>query len=179
MKEILEYEINKRTMFLRPVIERGKRYTLIVEVNDVFLCPLKIKDILRKSCVYYGVDYESRRKGTRHLIGYKRKLPITIEPSNRLFFFPTASHDSPECIWISSEHVEKPHRAGPRQTEIFFRNKQSHHFPVSVGTIEGQLNRTRMLKDTLLYRIEGEKKHYYFVNGDPSIKASETRRDYD
>ncbi|MCM2533738.1 competence protein ComK [Neobacillus pocheonensis] len=86
VKQIEEYEVNSCTMFLEPVEYGSKIYTRIIEVDDEFLSPFKPIEIIRNSCDYFGCDYESRKKGTRLLTGIKRKIPIVIEPTNRLFF---------------------------------------------------------------------------------------------
>jgi len=180
MQQIKEYEVNSSTMFLTPVDYGSKIFTRIIEVEDEFLTPLKPIEVIKRSCDYYGVDYESRKKGTKLLIGYNRKIPIVIEPTNRIFFFPTTSPNSPECIWISFEHLhfKKCRRVGPHQTLISFWNKQSHLFPVSYGTIETQCVRTALLKTELLQRIERNKRVFYMSYVPKSSKASETTRKY-
>jgi competence protein ComK len=178
-RQIEEYQINSWTMFLEPVDYGGKKFSRIVEFEDEYLSPNRPLDIIKRSCIYFGADYESRKRGTRHLIGYNRKIPIAIEPTNHIFFFPTLSPASPECIWISHEHVENYLRVGPQETQIIFRNKQSHIFPVPYGTIEGQMLRTALLKTKLLQRIENnERKLFYLSYGLKPAKASESSRGY-
>ena len=174
MKQIEEYEINSCTMLLLPVEYGSKIYSKVIEAEDEYLSPFKPLDIIKKGCDYFGVSYESRKKGTSQLIGYNRKIPIAIEPTNRLFFFPTTSPKSPECIWIAHEYVENYTRVRPNQTLITFRNKQSHIFSVPFGTIETQMLRTALLKTKLLQRIENnQRKSFYLLHGQKSSKASE------
>jgi competence protein ComK len=177
--QIEEYEINTCTMFIEPVIYGGKVYSRAVELEDEFLSPFKPLDIIKRGCDYFGVDYESRKRGTRQLIGYSRKIPIVIEPTNHIYFFPTASPLVPECIWISLEHVECYRRVSSKKTMITFRNKQSHTLPVSVSTIEGQILRCSLLKTKLLQRVEGNvKKLIYLPNGLQKLNALEKSRKY-
>ncbi len=178
-QQIEEYEVNSCTMFLAPSEYGRKIYSKVVEVEDEFLSPFKPLDIIKRSCNYFGVDYESRKRGTRQLIGYSRKIPIAIEPTTHIFFFPTTSPNRPECIWISHEHVENYRRVGAHQTMITFQNKQSYTFPVSFSTIEGQMLRTSLLKTKLLQRIESnERKLFYLLHGPKPLKASEGSQDY-
>lgn len=179
MKQMEDYEINSCTMFLLPVEYGSKIYSKVVEPEDEYLSPFKPLDLVKKSCNYFGVSYESRKKGTSLLIGYKRKIPIVIEPANHLFFFPTTSPNRPECIWIAHEHVENYRRGELQQTLITFQNKQSYLFPVSFGTIETQMLRTALLKTKLLQRIESnQRKSFYLLHGPKSSKASESVRVY-
>jgi competence protein ComK len=178
--QIEEYEINTCTMFVEPVIYGGKIFSRAVEIEDEFLSPFKPLDIIKAGCVYFGVDYESRKRGTRQLIGYSRKIPIVIEPINHIFYFPTASPLSSECIWISFEHVEKYRRVDAQKTMVTFRNKQSRIFPVSFSTIEGQMLRTSLLKTKLLQRIDSNgKKLFYLSHGPQKLNALESSREYD
>jgi len=178
-KQIEEYEINTCTMFIKPVDYGVKVYSQIFEEEGEFLSPFKPLDIIKKSCDYFGCDYESRKKGTRQLIGITHKIPIAIEPTNRLFFFPTTSANNQECIWISHDHVDSHRRVGEQETLITFRNKQSHIFYVPYSTIDNQLLRTSFLRTKLMQRIEfNEKKFVYFMNRPKSLEASENSRDY-
>lgn len=178
-KQIEEYEVNTCTMFIKPIDYGAKVYTQIFEEDGEYLSPFKPLEIIKKSCDYFGCDYESRRKGTRQLIGITHKIPIAIEPTNRLFFFPTTSANRQECIWISHDHVESHKRVGEQQTMITFRNKQSHLFQVPYSTISNQLLRTSFLRTKLMQRIEfNEKKSLYFMNRPSSIEASENPQQY-
>jgi competence protein ComK len=178
-KKIEEYEINSSTMFLQPMDYGSKVYTQVFEEDEQFVSPFKPMDIIKKSCDYFGCDYESRKRGTRLLIGYTRKIPIAIEPTNQIFFFPTTSPNRPECIWISHGHVEKYQRVAPQQTLITFRNKQSYILPVSFSTIEGQILRTALLKTKLMQRIDQNgRKQSYFTHNPMDMKASEDSDEY-
>ncbi|MBI0579786.1 competence protein ComK [Neobacillus cucumis] len=177
--QIEEYEINSGTMFIRPVEYGSKIYSQIFEEEDEFLSPFKPLDIIKKSCDYFGCDYESRKKGTRQLIGITHKIPIAIEPSNRLYFFPTTSPTRSECIWISHDHVKEHRRISNQQTLITFRNKQAHLFPVPYSTIDNQLLRTSFLRTKLMQRIEfNERKSFYLMQKPVSMEASENTRKY-
>lgn len=166
-------------MFLQPVEYGSRVYTHVFEVEDEFLSPFKPLDIVKKSCAYFGCDYESRKKGTTQLIGYNRKTPIAIEPTNHIYFFPTTSPDRLDCIWISHDHVETYRRIAPQQTLVTFVNKKTFLLPVSCSTFEGQLLRTSLLKTKLMQRIElNEKKLYYFLNRPNDMKASENAKEY-
>ncbi|MED4206081.1 competence protein ComK [Neobacillus mesonae] len=178
MKELEFYEINSCTMFIMPVDYGGKVFSKVMEVDDEFLSPLRPVDLIKKNCSYFGVSFESRKKGTTELIGYTRKIPIVIEPANHLFFFPTTSPNRPECAWIAHEHAENFRRVGPQQTLITFSDKQSHVFQVSFGTVETQMLRTALLKSKLLQRIEGNQKKSFYLHGPKLSKASENFSDY-
>ncbi|MDQ0198128.1 competence protein ComK [Neobacillus ginsengisoli] len=179
-KQIEEYEVNSCTMFLEPVEYGSKIYTRIIEVEDEFLAPFKPLDIIKNSCNYFGCDYESRKRGTKLLTGIKRKIPIVIEPTNSLFFFPTTSPNRQECIWIAHDYVENYRRSDRHQTLIKFQNNKSYYFPVSYCTIDGQMGKTSSFKTKLMQRIEkNERKLFYLMNRQRIMNASENSRVYD
>jgi competence protein ComK len=179
LKQIEEYEVNPFTMFVKPIAYGSKVYSEIFEVEDEFLSPFKPLDIIRNSCEYYGSDYEGRRNGTKQLVGYAHKIPIAIDPTNRIFFFPTTSPSRQECIWISHEHVKDYDRINPQETVILFNNNQSFKFPVSCSTIISQLERTAYLRTKLMQRIEyNEKKSFYLLQRPKAMEASEDSYQY-
>jgi competence protein ComK len=179
LKQIEEYEVNPFTMFIKPIAYGSKIYSEIFEVEDEFLSPFKPLDIIRNSCEYYGSDYEGRRNGTKQLVGYAHKIPIAIDPTNRIFFFPTTSPSRHECIWISHEHVKDYERVNPQETVILFNNNQSFKFPVSCSSIISQLERTAYLRTKLMQRIEyNEKKSFYLLQRPKAMEASEDSYHY-
>ena len=179
LKQIEEYEVNPFTMFVKPIVYGSKIYSEIFEVEDEFLSPFKPLDIIRNSCEYYGSDYEGRRNGTKLLVGYAHKIPIAIDPTNRIFFFPTTSPSRQECIWISHEHVKDYERVNPQETLILFNNNQSFKFPVSCSSIISQLERTAYLRTKLMQRIEyNEKKSFYLLQRPRAMEASEDSYQY-
>jgi len=173
-KRIEEYEINSCTMFLQPVDYGSRIFTQVFEVEDEFISPFKPLEVVKNSCDYYGCDYESRKKGTSHLIGYTRKLPIAIEPTSNIFFFPTTSPSRPDCSWISYDFIKEYSRVAPQKTKITFQNNQSHLFSAPYSTIEAQILRTSRLKTLLMQRIQSnERKLYYILHKAEEMKASE------
>jgi competence protein ComK len=179
LKQIEEYEVNPFTMFVKPIAYGSKIYSEIFEVEDEFLSPFKPLDIIRNSCEYYGSDYEGRRTGTKQLVGYAHKIPIAIDPTNRIFFFPTTSPSRQECIWISHEHVKDYNRVNPQETLILFNNNKSFKFPVSCSSIISQLERTAYLRTKLMQRIEyNEKKSFYLLQRPKAMEASEDSYQY-
>jgi competence protein ComK len=171
---IEEYEINPNTMIIKPLPYGLKVYSQIWELGEELTSPFKPIDIIKKSCRFFGSSYEGRKEGTRQLTGITHKAPITIDPTNFIYFFPTTSPSNPECIWIAQEHILYYKRTDDGNTQAVFKNKQSFILPVSYNTFNNQLLRTALLKTTLISRIEeSERKALYFLNGSRSLNASE------
>ncbi|RDU35513.1 transcriptional regulator [Neobacillus piezotolerans] len=177
-RQIEEYEINPCTMFIKPFMYGTKVYSQIAEIDDEYLSPFKPIEIIKKSCEYFGSSFEGRKEGTRQLIGITHKVPIVIDPTNFIYFFPTTSPNRPECIWISHEHVLHHTRTSTEDTLVTFRNKLSYPFPISYSSFENQLLRTALLRTKLMQRIEHmERKSFYFQKS-KMMEASEQHREY-
>jgi competence protein ComK len=174
-----EYEINPNTMIIMPLAYGSKIYSQVWELEDEFVSPFKPMDIIKKSCTFFGSSYEGRKEGTRQLTGITHKAPITIDPTNFIYFFPTTSANNSQCIWISSEHILSYHRVDGGNTEVKFKNKQCKIIPVSFNSFNNQVLRTALLRTTLISRIEeSERKALYFFNGPRSMSASERASKY-
>jgi competence protein ComK len=179
-RQIEEYEVNPYTMFIKPVIYGSKVYSEIYELEDEYLSPFKPLDIIKKSCEYFSSSFEGRKDGTKQLIGITHKVPIVIDPTNFIYFFPTTSPTRTECIWISHEHIVDYHRIDSRQTRVIFQNKQSFILPISRSSFDNQMLRTALLKTKLMQRSgQMERKSFYLMNRSKIIEASESSREYD
>lgn len=179
-KQIEEYEVNPYTMVIRPVVYGSKVYSQIVELEDEYLSPFKPIEIIKKSCEYFSSSFEGRKNGTKQLIGITHKVPIAIDPSNYIYFFPTTSPSRTECVWISHEHVLRYKRLSPDQTEVVFQNKQSIVINISHSSFENQLLRTALLRTKLMQRIgQTERKSFYLMNRPKLIETfSESVTEY-
>jgi len=178
-KLIEEYEVNPYTMFLLPYTYGSKVYSRIFELEDEFLSPFKPLDIIKKSCEYFSSSYEGRKAGTKQLLGMTHKLPIVIDPTNSIYFFPTTSPSRSECIWVSHGNIENYHRVAPKKTEVLFRNNQTFVFPISDSSFKNQLYRTDRLKWKLTQRIsQTGRKSFYLVNKPKFLKTSESPDEY-
>lgn len=174
-----EYEINSCTMMISPTAYGSKTYSQIIELQDEFLSPFKPIEIIKKSCQYFGSSFEGRIAGTKQLIGITHKVPITIDPTNSIYFFPTTSPQNSECIWISHEHVIAHKRVETNETLVTFRNKESYTIPISFSSFENQLLRTALLRTKLMQRIaETERKSFYVFRNQRYFEASEGSGEY-
>jgi competence protein ComK len=178
-RQIEEYEVNPYTMFIKPVTYGSKVYSEIYELEDDYLSPFKPLEIIKKSCEYFSSSFEGRKEGTKQLIGITHKVPIVIDPTNFIYFFPTTSPTRSECVWISHEHILDYHRIDSRQTRVVFQNKQSFILPISRSSFENQMLRTALLKTTLMQRSgQMERKSFYIMNRPKMVEASESSREY-
>ncbi len=150
------YEINKDTVALVP---KDNDHTIVYEVDNSFVVNKSPLKIVEESCEYFGSSLEGRQIGTSKLVGFTHKVPVIIEESFDIIFFPTLSPRNNQCSWISYEHVYKPDKFKDK-TIVELKNGKKILVDVSTAIIDNQLYRCSRLKDTLQmrkYKKNGQK----------------------
>ena len=142
------YEINEDTLALVPTVNDNVR---VYEMDTTFDFNGSCNEIMDNSCKYYGSTYEGRRIGSRYILGASYKLPIIVEESKNLIFFPTESPLLPSCIWISLNNIEK-YEKKDLKTVIFFKNGIHITIDSSYRIIENQVLRATRLESLLRKR---------------------------
>lgn len=142
------YEINEDTLALVPISEENVK---VYEKDTTLDCNGSCAEIMDNSCRYYGSTYEGRREGSKHILGVSYKLPIIIEESKFLIFFPTESPLLDSCIWLSLNNIEKIEKKSLR-TIIHFINKKKIIVNSSYRVIENQMMRATRLESLLRKR---------------------------
>lgn len=141
------YEINKDTVALIP----KNNQTIVYEVDKSFVVNKSPLKIVEESCEYFGSSLEGRQVGTSKLVGFTHKVPVIIEESFNIIFFPTLSPKNEECSWISYSHVFKPDKFKDK-TIVELKNGKKILLNVSSAIIDNQLYRCSRLKDMLEVR---------------------------
>lgn len=142
------YEITEDTLALVPINENS---VMVYEKETTFEYNGSCTEIMDNSCMYYGSTYEGRRLGSKHILGASYKLPIVIEESKSLIFFPTESPFLDSCIWLSLNNIEKIEKKSLK-TIIYFSNKKKLLVPSSFRIIENQVFRATRLESLLRKR---------------------------
>lgn len=142
------YEVNTSTLAVIAISENLSR---IIEKENDFLINKSTLEIIEDSCLYFGSTFDGRCAGTKKLLGYSYKLPIIIEESKSLIFFPTASPRFNKCSWLSLHNVDKflPLSKGSR---VLFKNGAFFDLEYSYDSLENQLMRATRLDCVLQYR---------------------------
>ncbi len=141
------YEINKNTVALIP----KENKTIVYEVDNSFVVNKPPLKIVEESCEYFGSSLEGRQTGTSALVGFTHKVPVIIEESFDLIFFPTLSPKNSECSWLAYSHIFKPDKFKDK-TIIELKNGKKILVDVSTAIIDSQLYRCSRLKDVLQMR---------------------------
>ncbi len=146
--ESTSYEINEDTVALIP---KDEEHTIVYEVDDSFIVNKSTLKIMEESCEYFGSSLNGRQAGTSALVGFTHKVPVIIEESFDLIFFPTYSPKNEQCSWLAYEHIYKPERFKDK-TIVELKNGKKILVDASTAVIHNQLYRCSRLKDTLQQR---------------------------
>ena len=144
------YEINKDTC---AILNINNEVSKIVEKKQEYLLPKKSFEVMEDSCSYYGSSYEGRVKGTKMMLGGNYKLPIIIEETNDIIFFPTNGQNNENCSWISLNHV-KNFENHNGYTKVTFIGGKSIILKISPSSFEMQLLRATRLQNLINKRVE-------------------------
>lgn len=143
-----DYEINAETLILIPM---HNRKTKVVEINDSFIVNNSTLNIIKDSCMFFGCSYEGRKDAVKNLIGVDMKVPILLEESRNIIFFPTASCVKRNSIWISYQNLLKYIKFNDFSTILYFQGKKKIKIDIKYNLIDNQVVRCLKL-DTLLMK---------------------------
>ncbi len=147
----MDYEINYDTQAIIPISENSCK---IIENSEKYIINESVLKVMEHSCEYFGSSFIGRKEGTKKLLGITHKSPIIVEESRKIIFFPTASPDNEECIWINLEKIDKYYRVNSKKSEIIFKNGNRLIINISYGSLSNQILRSTRLKYILEERTE-------------------------
>ena len=139
--ETINYEINKNTCALKSKNE--KEFTIIQTDREIDV-KMPLNTYLKYNCEYYGSSFNGRRKSSKLMLGTKYKLPIIIEESKEIIFFPTKSYRDKDCSWISLNNINK-YEQEAFSTVVTFTSGKKQKFEISIESFENQMFRASKL----------------------------------
>lgn len=146
-----KYKINEKTIALYSLDAKTRVY----EEDKCFVVDENANSIMESSCSYFGSSLEGRRKGTTSLIGVKYKVPVVVEESKRIIFFPTESSKKTSCTWIRFNKIENYYYHQGRLV-LCFKNGDKIVLDHSLPVIENQILRSTRLEALIRERKNGE-----------------------
>lgn len=156
MKLKSSYEITPLTLALIvEVLEDGSYITCVYEMDTKYYTTAPPTKIMEYACEYFGSSLKGRIEGTIKVCRIAYKVPIVVDPTSDMYFFPTASLQSKLCAWIAHSHIVN-HRPinNTKACEIEFINGQKIILDVSYGQITNQILRTSQLRYALESRMK-------------------------
>jgi len=147
------YEINEETY---AVLSEHVGKTKILEKDEEYTINNDAYNIMDESCQYYGSSYKGRLKAAKNILECSYKLPILVEESSCLIFFPIKSSLLDDCCWINLNSIQKveKHEKG---SKIIFKNGKELITNISKLSIDNQIYRSIKLESVIKKRINAKK----------------------
>lgn len=142
-----DYEINEKTLAIIP----NSKGSIVYEEDAEYLVDQNSFSIMEQSCEYFGSTLQGRQKGSTALTGITHKVPIIIEESKDIIFFPTASPRSKDCAWISLNNLDNYEKSNGK-IKLKFNNNKEILMDMSYGVFDNQVLRATRLESTLRKR---------------------------
>lgn len=136
------YEINDETLAVIPYSENE---TKIIEKNDEYIVKETPYEIMENSCKYFGSSLEGRINGSKNILGSVYKIPIMVEESQKLIFFPTGAINSPNVSFISYKNIKNVVKNGTKSI-IQFSNDVSVRINCPYFSLKNQIFRCNILE---------------------------------
>ena len=149
------YELNEETY---AVIGEKVGKTRVIEKEEDYSINNDAYKIMDESCQYYGSSYNGRLMASKKILDCSYKLPILVEESSRLIFFPIKSSLLEDCCWLNLNGIKKVQKHG-RKTKIIFQNGKELIVDVSKLSIDNQIYRATMLESIILKRMNAKKRN--------------------
>lgn len=145
---MIEYEITEETCAL---IAINNECTKIIELDDEIIIKNSTSKILDYSCKYYGSSYLGRKEGSMNILKNIYKIPIIVEESRNIIFFPISSTRQNDTTWISLKNI-KSYKKVDKNTEIIFKNNKKILLRISYYSLQNQILRSSYLEMIFLSR---------------------------
>ena len=148
------YEINEETY---AIISKDIGKTMVIEKSNDYEIDNDAYKVMDESCKYYGSSYKGRLEAAKVLLDCSYKLPILVEESSVLIFFPIKSSLLEDCCWINLNSIENIEKVN-NKSKITFKNGKEMIFDISKLSLENQIYRSAKLESIIFRRINAKKR---------------------
>lgn len=136
-----KYEINEETA---AVVGVNDNLCKVIEKNKDYFIGDNSYSVMEYSCEYFGSTYSGRTIGSRKMLKANYKVPIIVEETKDIIFFPLSEVDNPKCVWISLKWFDRVEEEYGN-TYIYLKNGKKIVTKVSAYSIENQVLRSAKL----------------------------------
>lgn len=144
MSVLEEYYMNSTTIALLPHFHPVYQ-TKIINWEGEYLTKDRPFEILARSCLELGADYDGRRRAIVAKTNYKQKTPIHLSESLGLIAVPTRSPESIECAWIMYHHIHTVFPTGVKKCKIRFHNGLQIELNISAASMQQQIQKAAVI----------------------------------
>lgn len=143
------YEINVETLLIVPF---GNGKSKVYECDSEYIINMLPLDIIKNSCLFFGCSFEGRKEASKLMLSIDMKVPIVIEDSRNIIFFPISNCINKNSIWVSYQNLLKYSKSDELSTILYFRNRKSIIIDAKYNLIDNQIIRCMKLDSLLIKR---------------------------
>lgn len=130
------YIINLETLLIIPY---GKGKSKIWEGDKTFIVNESSGNILKNSCLFFGCSIEGRRTAVKQILGVDMKVPIIVENTRNMIYFPTSNCVKRNSVWISYTNLLKYTKFNEFSTVVYFKNNEKVRVDSKYNLIDNQV----------------------------------------
>lgn len=150
----MNYRVNDDTLAIVP---NGYNGSQIIENDNNYVINRTTFKVIEDSCHYFGVDYKSRLEGALRFVNTRYKVPIIVQETKRLIFFPITSPTRSNTTWISFNNIDNYYPIKSRRnTMVVFKNGFKMSFDISFYSFNQQYLKAAKLYSKI-YEINSKK----------------------
>ena len=148
------YEINDDTYAVIGTLE-GK--TTVIEKEKEYKINNDAYKVMDDNCKYYGSSYKGRLEASKEILDCSYKLPVIIEETSNLIFFPIKSSLLEDCTWLNLDTIIKVEKCGTK-AKVIFTNGSFILLDSSKLSLDNQIYRATKLSAIMKKRIDLKKR---------------------
>ena len=147
-----EFILNEEVMLFFPEYdESGKLLTRVMEKSGTYLVDTNPSDLIDHNLKYYGSSLQGALDGTKMILGRIDMRPVVMNEKLSLYWFPSESPSSRNCIWFALHHIKDYNGIGKKKTLVTFSNESTIVIDSSFTSFDKKVQRAYKLKG----RVEG------------------------
>ena len=106
-------------------------------------------DVLETWANTYGLGITGSQAAFQNRLFIRQKIPVLIDPFRQIYFFPTVTSSSPDCLWINASHI-KSIKATALGSEIRFLDTTVMHLGIGRRSLMKQWKRCQQMEHLIL-----------------------------
>ena len=147
-----EFILNDETIVFYPQYDQfGNLLTGVMEKHGTFVVDMPSTDLIDYNLKYYGSSLKGASDGTKMILGEISMKPIVMNEKLGLYWFPSKSPSSEDCVWFALHHIKDYCSYGKKKTLVTFSNGSTIVVDISVTSFDKKVQRAYKLKG----KVEG------------------------
>ncbi|ARF15104.1 MULTISPECIES: competence protein ComK [Sporosarcina] len=154
MDEETKSVISPGTSLVYPYYDdEGKLCAVLLKDGDFIRVDKSPTEIVDLSMQFYGTSLRGGIDGGKALMGKIHMTPVMVNERLDMYFFPSNSPSSNECVWFSLSHILTFLPFDKKHTKVIFRDGNVFTVNCSYSVFQTRYQRACMLKNGLSARF--------------------------